>query len=65
MNLLTAQELDARADPRRHVRRPTAGVVRLAGDVSCHRDRITALTLARSVEGAQSVLDELGIRRAN
>lgn len=41
-----------------------SGAVRLTGTVASQRDRLTALTLARSAAGAQSVIDELGVSRA-
>lgn len=37
------------------------GVVRLTGHVASHRDRITAVTVARATEGAGSVIDDLKV----
>ena len=39
------------------------GVVRLTGTVATQRDRLTALTLARSTDGVGSVIDGLELKR--
>ncbi|HEU4430462.1 MAG TPA: BON domain-containing protein [Myxococcota bacterium] len=38
------------------------GVVRLTGSVASQRDRLTALTVARSTRGVRSVIDDLQLR---
>jgi osmotically-inducible protein OsmY len=39
------------------------GVVRLTGTVATQRDRLTALTVARSTDGVGSVIDGLQLKR--
>ena len=41
------------------------GVVRLTGTVSTQRDRLTALTVARSTDGVGSVIDGLELKRSS
>jgi hyperosmotically inducible periplasmic protein len=40
------------------------GVVRLTGSVASQRDRMTALTVARSTPGVKSIIDDLELQRA-
>ncbi len=40
------------------------GVVRLTGDVASHRDRMTALTTARSTPGVKSIIDDIELKSA-
>jgi len=60
------KRIDARpslADSKLHVATEN-GVVRLTGSVASQRDRMTALTVARSTPGVKSIIDDLELQRA-